>query len=137
LLLHYCQDVVCRKLWQEKQLFLYVDAENHATLRLYIRCGFVPIRLEKGPLRKEPDKKGKYSLLFPVEDSVHLNLEHVRQEELFSVFNKVKGCDTGDENRDNAFINAWKSSQELSIHLSDNFVQRLSLNDRVLLRKDL
>lgn len=126
---------------------MYVNTDNVAALRLYMRCGFVPIRLEKGPLRKEPEKAVKYNsqlqlqLELELEDSFHLSLENMRQDELFTISNSGR-CD-GDSSRDNyignnnAFINAWKLSQDLSINLSDDLAQNLNLYDRVLLCKDL
>ena len=102
---------------------------------MYIRCGFVPIRLEKGPLRKEPEKAANSQL--QLEESVHLSLENMRQDELFTIFNSDGDSRDINDGNNNAFIGAWKSSQELSINLSDDLVENLNLYDRVLLCKDL
>jgi ribosomal protein S18 acetylase RimI-like enzyme len=52
LLLEHCQDVAERE-WDEDHTYLYAEPTNERAIQLYLRLGYVPIQLERGPFVKD------------------------------------------------------------------------------------
>ena len=121
LLLH-CQQYV-RDNWREKHLYLHSEAGNLNALRLYIRCGFQPVALERGD---HSDENGLISF----------DLKDICTQDLYSLEEKRSDDVIGGSNC-RVDRNYVLEERAVSVKLSDRFVAELSAFDRVLLRIDL